>query len=213
MRKALSDGRFGRLYYESQCPFCRNTITASFAEAMRAEGFLRMANVSLFPYGNAEETKTASGWSFPCQHGPSECQYNLLEACATKLVTNFSQQFAFIVRFSNGLSSRYRLTQTARCQQNCVENNNTASSAYTQLAKACAAQARLGSLLTGQILACFQVWAAPIFCARFPFSFSENRFLLAGRGRGAIRARDCSEDGRSKPAAPVRALDPDRWET
>ena len=208
MRKALSDGRFGRLYYESQCPYCRNTITASFAEAMRAEGFLRMVNVSLFPYGNAEETKTASGWSFTCQHGPSECQYNLLEACATKLVTNFSQQFAFIVRFSNGLSSRYRLTQTARCQQNCVENNNTASSAYTQLAKACAAQARLGSLLTGQILACFQVWASN-FRARFPFSFSENRSLLAGRRRGAIRARDCSEDGRSQPAAPVRALDPD----
>ena len=42
------------LFYESECPYCRATVTGSFAAAMRAEGFLEMASVALYPYGNAQ---------------------------------------------------------------------------------------------------------------------------------------------------------------
>ena len=40
---------------ESECPGCRQMITGSFKEAFAAEGFLDMAEVNLFPYGNASE--------------------------------------------------------------------------------------------------------------------------------------------------------------
>lgn len=71
------------LYYESQCPGCRELITTSFKDAFQKEGFLDMADVTFVPFGNARETKSASGtYEFECQHGPSECMYNTIEACA-----------------------------------------------------------------------------------------------------------------------------------
>lgn len=54
------------LYYESQCPGCKQMITTSFAEAMKADGFLDMAELNFWPYGNARETETSSGWEFTC---------------------------------------------------------------------------------------------------------------------------------------------------
>ena len=53
------------LYFESQCPGCRQMITTSFAEAMKADGFLEMAEVNLWPYGNAHEKQDFKGnWEF-----------------------------------------------------------------------------------------------------------------------------------------------------
>ena len=74
------------LYYESQCPGCKQMITTSFAEAMKADGFLDMAEINFWPYGNARETQTTSGWEFSCQHGTAECQYNFIETCAVNLI-------------------------------------------------------------------------------------------------------------------------------
>jgi hypothetical protein len=74
------------LYYESQCPGCKQMITTSFAEAMKAENFLDMAEINFWPYGNARETQTSSGWDFTCQHGTAECQYNFIETCAVNLI-------------------------------------------------------------------------------------------------------------------------------
>ena len=75
------------LYYESLCPYCRDLINGSFAEAYKAEGFLDMAEVNYWPYGNAHETQTESGeWDFSCQHGDAECQYNMIETCVVNLV-------------------------------------------------------------------------------------------------------------------------------
>mmetsp|Transcript_35256 Transcript_35256/g.71415 ORF Transcript_35256/g.71415 Transcript_35256/m.71415 type:complete len:287 (+) Transcript_35256:237-1097(+) len=72
------------LYFESQCPGCREVLTTSFKQAYAAPGFLKMADVTLVPFGNAEETPSADGdgYDFKCQHGPSECRYNAVEACA-----------------------------------------------------------------------------------------------------------------------------------
>ena len=84
------------LYYESQCPGCRETITSSFKEAFHAEGFGKMATVSWFPFGNAKETNTESPYEFQCQHGPSECNYNLIEACILKKISCPMQQFELI---------------------------------------------------------------------------------------------------------------------
>ena len=65
-----------QLFYESQCPGCRSMITTSFATAFATEGFLDMADVTLYPYGNAHETASGDSWTFSCQHGVEECMYN-----------------------------------------------------------------------------------------------------------------------------------------
>lgn len=85
------------LYYESQCPGCREMITTSFKDAFQTRGFLDMATVELVPYGNAQETETASGtYDFECQHGPSECIYNTIEACALDKIKCPIKAFQFI---------------------------------------------------------------------------------------------------------------------
>ena len=41
--------------------------------------------VSLFPFGNAIETRLRNGtYVYTCQHGPKECQANIFEACIIK---------------------------------------------------------------------------------------------------------------------------------
>ena len=86
------------LYYESQCPGCREMITTSFKEAFEKDGFLDMAAVALVPYGNAQEKGTdADGmYEFECQHGHSECVYNTIEACALDKIECPIMAFQFI---------------------------------------------------------------------------------------------------------------------
>jgi len=85
------------LYYESQCPGCREMITTSFNEAYRSEGFLDMADVLFVPYGNAEENQTDSGtYEFDCQHGPPECIYNIIENCALDKIEDPLTAFQYI---------------------------------------------------------------------------------------------------------------------
>eukprot|EP00537_Pseudo-nitzschia_pungens_P003327 CAMPEP_0172364814 /NCGR_PEP_ID=MMETSP1060-20121228/7856_1 /TAXON_ID=37318 /ORGANISM="Pseudo-nitzschia pungens, Strain cf. cingulata" /LENGTH=332 /DNA_ID=CAMNT_0013087913 /DNA_START=67 /DNA_END=1065 /DNA_ORIENTATION=- len=86
------------LYFESQCPGCRAVLTESFKEAFAAEGFLDMADITLVPYGNAKETgPTASGtYYYECQHGLSECIYNLIEACALFKIGDPLVAFAYL---------------------------------------------------------------------------------------------------------------------
>ena len=54
------------LYYESQCPGCRQQITTNFAQAFAADGFTKMASVAFVPFGNASESKSSSGYNFSC---------------------------------------------------------------------------------------------------------------------------------------------------
>ena len=58
-----------------------------------------MATVNLFPYGNAHESQEPSGgWTFRCQHGDSECHYNLIDACAIHYqeTNTFPNTFGFV---------------------------------------------------------------------------------------------------------------------
>mmetsp|Transcript_32750 Transcript_32750/g.48498 ORF Transcript_32750/g.48498 Transcript_32750/m.48498 type:complete len:255 (+) Transcript_32750:118-882(+) len=86
------------LYYESQCPGCRDLITKSFHDAFTTEGFLKMADVTFVPFGNARESDGENGalFTYDCQHGPSECTYNLIEACLIDKVKCPHQRFKFI---------------------------------------------------------------------------------------------------------------------
>ena len=44
--------------------------------------FTGIMSLKLYPYGYAQESQGPNGsWTFRCQHGPPECEGNLLEAC------------------------------------------------------------------------------------------------------------------------------------
>jgi len=120
------------LYYESQCPGCKQAITTSFKDAVAADGFFDMATLNLMPYGNAHETQTSSGsWDFTCQHGEAECQWNLVESCSKNLISCPYKSFEFI---------------------NCIETSDTGTN-YEELAKSCATSTNVDEI--EDILTCY----------------------------------------------------------
>ena len=119
------------LYYESQCPGCKETITTSFADAVKADGFFNMATLNLMPYGNAHETQTSSGWDFTCQHGEAECQWNLVESCSKNLISCPYKSLEFI---------------------NCIETSDSGTN-YEDLAKTCATSTEVDEI--EDILSCY----------------------------------------------------------
>ena len=44
-------------------------------------GIQDIMNLTLVPYGNAQESKSGGSWQYQCQHGPSECAGNIVETC------------------------------------------------------------------------------------------------------------------------------------
>ncbi|XP_062452247.1 gamma-interferon-inducible lysosomal thiol reductase [Rhea pennata] len=91
------------LYYESLCPACRAFVTQQlFATWLLLPD--EVLNITLVPYGNAEETKDNGTWRFQCQHGPEECLGNMLEACLMHEVRNFSTYFPVIFCLESGVS-------------------------------------------------------------------------------------------------------------
>lgn len=67
------------LYFESLCPDCQQFITRQLYPVYTKIGSIM--NLTLVPFGNAEERKHGSKWIFHCQHGKEECIGNLLETC------------------------------------------------------------------------------------------------------------------------------------
>jgi len=70
------------LYSESYCPGCQSYTTNQINDAMNSCVNTIMEFRS-YPYGNAQESQNADGtWSYTCQHGVSECDGNMYQACA-----------------------------------------------------------------------------------------------------------------------------------
>jgi len=82
------------LYYESYCGGCRDFIMNQFYPTFEKVG--EIMDVTLVSYGNAEEYRSGSEWTYTCQHGPKECVGNLIETCAMSLLKNVSVYFPFI---------------------------------------------------------------------------------------------------------------------
>lgn len=76
-----------------------------------------MVNITIYPYGNANERESGSEWEFTCQHGADECDGNMVETCFINLV-NFDQNqyMDFVIAYEAELkrSSRdpYATAQT-----------------------------------------------------------------------------------------------------
>lgn len=61
------------------------------------QDFWKICNFNLYPYGNAKRVQNGSEWIFTCQHGPRECEGNVIEACALKKYDLASQALPFII--------------------------------------------------------------------------------------------------------------------
>ncbi|MTV29033.1 hypothetical protein FTX61_27235, partial [Nitriliruptoraceae bacterium ZYF776] len=81
-----------KVYYESLCPYCENFIVNYLIDVF-IEGIDAIADVQLFPYGNA---KVNANGNITCQHGENECLLNTVEACAIKTWPDVHDHFPFI---------------------------------------------------------------------------------------------------------------------
>ncbi|XP_009069748.1 PREDICTED: gamma-interferon-inducible lysosomal thiol reductase, partial [Acanthisitta chloris] len=63
-----------------------------------------MLNITLVPYGNAQERNVSGKWNFECQHGPEECLGNMIEACLMHEAKNLSSYFPVIFCLESGSS-------------------------------------------------------------------------------------------------------------
>ncbi|KAF6216303.1 hypothetical protein GE061_000643 [Apolygus lucorum] len=68
------------VYYESQCPYCRNF----FVNQLRPTSKLlsKYMETNLVPYGNAKTIRNGNKVTFQCQHGESECLLTKIHACS-----------------------------------------------------------------------------------------------------------------------------------
>ena len=76
------------LYYETLCPDCQELLSGAYASFMSEDQYQPIKDVTAFvfvPFGNAKPT---SGGSYSCQHGTAECDSNVYEGCALKILGN-----------------------------------------------------------------------------------------------------------------------------
>jgi len=84
------------LFYESLCPGCRHFILTQLWPTYQALKDTDILDIKLYPYGNARERKNGEKWEFTCQHGPEECQVNLIETCALHQMSHPDQFMEYI---------------------------------------------------------------------------------------------------------------------
>lgn len=98
------------LYYESLCPGCRSFIASMLYPTSVLLGDIM--DVSLVPYGNAQEKYDGEKYIFTCQHGQEECMGNMIEAC----VLNLTHSDALLTIFCMESSE-----EPIKAAQSCVE--------------------------------------------------------------------------------------------
>lgn len=82
------------MYYEALCPDSR-----SFFLRHLLPTFQRIEEnviVELVPFGKAKAIDTPDGYMFTCQHGPTECEANMIHACSIDIIKNSSLQLNYI---------------------------------------------------------------------------------------------------------------------
>lgn len=102
-----------QVLYESLCPDSIRFVKDQLAPAFETLGSQRMV-VEFVPYGKATTYPSDTGYAFRCQHGPSECRGNKLQACGlARLLGDNKKQ----VKFVNCVMSQ---TNPARPNDKCL---------------------------------------------------------------------------------------------
>ncbi|KAL3272565.1 hypothetical protein HHI36_014035 [Cryptolaemus montrouzieri] len=99
------------IYYESRCPGSKHLITRQVYPYY--EDLKDYITLDWVPYGHANQTKENGQWTFECQHGKTECDGNMYQACALdqKKGQGIDAKFINCVMSSN----RTQATKTKRC--------------------------------------------------------------------------------------------------
>ncbi|KAI3911522.1 hypothetical protein MKW98_010409 [Papaver atlanticum] len=71
------------LYYQTLCFGCSQFIVLELPKIFK-NGFIDIVDLNLVPYGNANILKNGT---IICQHGPDECFFNTVEACAINVMS------------------------------------------------------------------------------------------------------------------------------
>ncbi|KAL9265172.1 Gamma-interferon-responsive lysosomal thiol protein-like protein [Drosera capensis] len=114
MLRSSSDSDSKVLYYESLCPYSADFIVDYLAKVFEEEDLVGIIDLKLFPWGNAKFR--ANSTIFDCQHGPSECLLNTIEACAIAVWHDVEKHFSFIYCIET-LVHEHRYPQWETCFQ------------------------------------------------------------------------------------------------
>ncbi|XP_072763096.1 gamma-interferon-inducible lysosomal thiol reductase [Anoplolepis gracilipes] len=82
------------VYYEALCPDSRSFILKQLGPT-----YWKLSTnieVELIPYGKATTMETNDGYQFVCQHGPVECQANIIHACSIDIIKDPSIRLQFV---------------------------------------------------------------------------------------------------------------------
>ncbi|XP_068936995.1 gamma-interferon-inducible lysosomal thiol reductase-like [Petaurus breviceps papuanus] len=85
-----------RLFYEALCPPSRFFMSMVLFPTWALLGD-NVMDITLVPFGNAQETEVNGTWEFTCQHGELECELNMAQTCVLYLLgRQFPNAFAVI---------------------------------------------------------------------------------------------------------------------
>ncbi|XP_037775235.1 gamma-interferon-inducible lysosomal thiol reductase-like isoform X3 [Penaeus monodon] len=82
------------IYYEVLCSDSRNFIMKQLTPAF--EKLKDILQVGLVPYGKAKTLEENGKVTFDCQHGPRECEGNIVHACVTNIIKDEAKQIAIV---------------------------------------------------------------------------------------------------------------------
>ncbi|XP_046611513.1 gamma-interferon-inducible lysosomal thiol reductase-like [Neodiprion virginianus] len=82
------------VYYEALCPDSKFFVVKQLLPTFQK--IKENLQVELIPYGKAKTVETPTGYEFTCQHGPLECEANIIHACVIDLVNDQLIQLDYI---------------------------------------------------------------------------------------------------------------------
>ncbi|XP_068245445.1 gamma-interferon-inducible lysosomal thiol reductase-like isoform X2 [Palaemon carinicauda] len=103
------------VYYEALCPDSRHFVMKQLTPAFKKLNDI--IDLHLVPYGKASTMEKNGKFTFECQHGPLECQANMVHACVTNIFKDQTKQLSIVHCMID------KNMQPLVAGQKCVENH------------------------------------------------------------------------------------------